>query len=144
MSPAVPVRSVLIAILAVATAAGCGQAGGSGTAGHPGSMTRVTLPAFHDPAIRGGSPAERRLLAQIVRRTQPTQIRALRIMPATKSWRPLRPGDVELIAATTPVGHGRDNMLGEWEAWLAGGAFRDRSTSVGLPRVIAVADGAGE
>jgi hypothetical protein len=144
MPPATHLRSILIAIVAVATTAGCGQAAGSGPAGHPSSMTHVTLATFHDPAIRGGSPAERRLLAQIVRRTRPTQIRALKVILATKNWRPLRPGDVELIASTTPVGHGLDNMLGEWEAWLVGGAFRDRSASLGLPRVIAVADGAGE
>jgi hypothetical protein len=106
-------------------------------------MQRISLPGAYRPVIRGGSPAERRLLARIVRATRPTQIRALRIVPATKDWHPIRPGDVELIAAEAPVPRGHDNSLGDWETWLVGGAFRDRSAALGLPRVVVVGYGSG-
>jgi hypothetical protein len=135
---------IAIAVGAVAVAAGCGQAaGGSRTARPSGSMRRIPLPAAHSPVIGGGSPAQRRLLGRIVRRTRPTQIRTLKIVPATKDWHPIRPGDVELLASEAPVPHGHDNSLGDWETWLVGGAFRDRSAALGLPRVVVVGYGSG-
>jgi hypothetical protein len=133
---------IVIALGAVA-ATGCGQAGGSRTAPPRHPMRPIHLPAAHTPVIRGGSPAERRLLAGIVRRMRPTQIRVLRIVPATGDWHPIRPGDVELLGSEAPVPHGHDNSLGDWETWLVGGAFRDRSAALGLPRVIVVGYGSG-
>jgi hypothetical protein len=134
---------IAIVVSGMALAAGCGQVSGArpASASHP--MRPIPLPAAHDPAIRGGSQAERRLLARIVRGMRPTQIRTLRIVPATKDWHPIRPGDVELVASEAPVPHGHENSLGEWEAWLVGGAFRDRSAALGLPRVVVVAYGSG-
>jgi len=131
-----------IAVCGVVVAGSCGRARHA----HPGAgskpMRPVHLPAAHSPAIRGGSLAERRLLARIVRATGPTQLRALEIAPPTHDWHPLRPGDVELDVSEAPASYGRDNMLGDWEAWLVGGAFRDRSAALGLPRVVVVMYGA--
>ena len=134
---------IAMAVCTLALAAGCGQARSSGRAHPSHSMRPVSLPATHSPVIRGGSPAQRRLLARIVRRTRPTQIRTLRIVPATKDWHPIRPGDVELLASEAPVPHGHDNSLGDWETWMVGGAFRDRSAALGLPRVVVVGYGSG-
>jgi hypothetical protein len=140
MAPALCVR-IAIAVTGLAVAAGCGQASGSRSRPAPRQIRRIPVPAARRPTIRGGSAAERRLLARIVRATRPTQIRTLEIVPATKDWHPIRPGDVELIGSEAPVPHGQDNSLGDWETWLVGGAFRDRSAALGLPRVVVVGDG---
>jgi hypothetical protein len=133
-----------IALCAVVVAAGCGRAaGGSGPVTPPRAMRPVPLPTVRSPVIRGGSPAQQRLLASIVRRTHPTQIRTLRIVPATEDWHPIRPGDVELLASEALVPNDHDNSLGDWETWVVGGAFRDRSAALGLPRVVVVGDGSG-
>ena len=106
-------------------------------------MAAVTAPAGRIPVISGGSAAERTLLRSIVRAMRPTQIRTLTIGPATKDWHPLRPGDVAMMAGLAATSAGHRNDLGEWETWLVGGAFRDRSAALRLPRVLVIADGLG-
>jgi hypothetical protein len=95
-------------------------------------------------AISGGSRRERALLRAIVVAQRPAAISALRIAPANPAWKPLRPGDVELTASLSPAASPRhENLFGEWESWVIGGAFRDRSAAAGLPRVLVVGDGDG-
>jgi hypothetical protein len=136
-------RTAAAVALGVMAASGCGQARESVTTAHLQATGRIVVPVAHTPVISGGSPAERALLRRIVRGLRPTQLRRLRVEPAPKQWHPLRPGDVELMATEAPVAHSHDNSLGDWEAWLVGGAFRDRSASLGLPRVVVVANGSG-
>jgi hypothetical protein len=96
------------------------------------------------PTITGGSAAERRLLARIVRAMGTTEIRKLTVSPAPQSWHPVKPGDVQLTATLAQLpGHG-ENSRGEWEGWIVGGAFRDRSAALGLPRVLVVISGDGD
>jgi hypothetical protein len=90
------------------------------------------------PVIAGGSAAERTLLRRIVRAMCPAQITRLTIAPASPQWHPVRPGDVGLMAMTAPVAPHHENTLGEWESMVVGGAFRDRSAALGLPRVVVV------
>ena len=107
-------------------------------------MQAVSLAAQRSPRITGGTPAQRALLRQIVRAQATTQIVGLEIAPANATWHPVRPGDVQLTATLAGTGrHARDNTLGAWETWIVGGAFRDRSAALGLPRVLVVGDDAG-
>jgi hypothetical protein len=85
--------------------------------------------------VSGGTDAQRALLRDIVRRFGPTQIRALRVKPAPQDWHP-SPGDVELVASVRAVPGEEENSRGAWETWLVSGAFRDRSSALGLPRVV--------
>lgn len=122
---------------------GCGPGATVPPSSHAQPFTQVGASSPRTPRITGGSAAERALLAQIVRGMGTTQITKLTVSPATHDWHPLKRGDVELTAALAPSAHGRENALGIWEAWVVGGAFRDRSVTLGLPRVIVVesADG---
>lgn len=136
-------RTAIVLVMGVMVASACGQARRSAAPSESSPMGRIAVPAAYAPVIDGGSPAERALLRRIVRAMRPTQLRTLTVEPALKQWHPLRPGDVELAATEAHVARGHDNSLGDWEAWLVGGAFRDRSASLGLPRVVVVADGSG-
>ena len=138
-----PVRTAIALVIGVVAVSGCGQSRQSALTTHSRGIGAVAVPAAYAPVIAGGSPAERALLRRIVRGMRPTQLRMLTVEPAPKEWHPLRPGDVELVATEARVARGHDNSLGDWEAWLVGGAFRDRSASLGLPRVVVVADGSG-
>ena len=103
-------------------------------------MTHVRVAPPHTPAITGGSAAERALLRTIVREMRPSQIRALTVEPPDGPWHPSAPGDVEVLATLAPATKGHENSRGEWETWLVGAAFRDRSARLGLPRVLVVAE----
>jgi hypothetical protein len=128
--------AIVVAAMVAIAASACGQA--SAAAPRPTEMTHVSVPPPHTPAITGGLPAERALLRTIVREMRPSQIRALTVGPPDGAWHPSRPGDVEVLATLTRPAAGRENSLGEWESWLVGGAFRDRSAALGLPRVLVV------
>ena len=107
-------------------------------------MASVGLAAPPSPQITGGTPAQRTLLRQVVRAQATSQIVKLTIAPANPSWQPERPGEVQLTAELAGAGkRARDNNLGDWETWMVGGAFRDRSAALGLPRVIVVGDNEG-
>ena len=103
-------------------------------------MSHVRVAPPHTPAITGGSAAEHALLRAIVREMRPSQIRALTIEPPDGPWHPSRPGDVEILGTLAPPTRGHENSLGEWETWLVGAAFRDRSAELGLPRVLVVGE----
>lgn len=80
----------------------------------------------------------------IVALQRPTAVAAIRIAPAPPQWHPLKPGDDEVIATLRPAGSPiHENMLGEWESWVIGGAFRDRSAAAGLPRIVVIGDPIG-
>jgi hypothetical protein len=107
-------------------------------------MASVQAPRSRPVAISGGSARQRVLLRAIVAAQRPAAVSALRIAPANPAWKPLRPGDVELTATLSPAASPlHENLLGEWESWVIGGAFRDRSAVAGLPRVVVVGDGDG-
>jgi hypothetical protein len=130
---------VLAAVVGCAiAAAACGQA--SAAAPSAAKMTPVRVAPPRTPAITGGSAAERALLRTIVREMRPSQIRALTIAPPDGPWHPSAPGDVEMLGTLTPSTKGHENSLGEWETWLVGAAFRDRSAELGLPRVLVVGE----
>ena len=107
-------------------------------------MAAVQAPRPQPVAISGGSARQRALLRAIVAAQRPAAVSALRITLANPAWKPLRPGDVELNATLSPAASpAHENLLGEWESWVIGGAFRDRSVAAGLPRVVVVGDGEG-
>ena len=135
-----PVAAAVCALLCAA----CGQAAAHPAHHGPRTMAAVSLAGPRSPQITGGTPAQRTLLRQVVRAQATSQIVKLTIALADPSWQPQRPGDVQLTAELAGAGkHTRDNTLGEWETWMVGGAFRDRSAALGLPRVIVVGDNAG-
>ena len=78
------------------------------------------------PAIVGGSPKQRALLAEIVEGLGPSRLAAVAIEREEKS----------VGLAIKPVETG---LRAEWEAWLVAGAFRDRSHERGLPEVVGLA-----
>ena len=135
---------LLIAIVAAVIASACGGAGARATGAERTDVTAATVavtpPAPRAPRIGGGTVQERALLRRIVARLRPTQIRTLTVLPLAAPWQG-RPGDVELSVSL--ISGARDNPLGEWETWIVGGAFHDRSSQLGLPRVRAVVGGAG-
>jgi hypothetical protein len=124
-------------------AAGCGSGVAASSHGRPATTTGVALASSRMPLIIGGSPAERSLLARIARAMGTSQIRKLVVTPAPGDWHPLRPGDVELTATVAATSDRNENLRGEWEAWILGGAFRDRSAALGLPRVLVVSSAGG-
>lgn len=105
--------------------------------------SRLATPKPRMPRITGGTAAERTLLAQIIHAMGTTQIIKLVVSPAPPQWHPEKPGDVELTATVARVAGEKENTRGVWEAWLVGGAFRDRSAALGLPRVLVVASPGG-
>ncbi len=135
-----PIAAAACALLCAA----CGQAAAHPAHHGPRSMAAVSLAGRRSPQITGGTPAQRTLLRQVVRAQATSQIVKLTIAPASPSWQPQRPGDVQLTAELAGAGkRARENTLGEWETWMVGGAFRDRSAALGLPRVIVVGDNEG-
>lgn len=81
------------------------------------------------PAVRGGSAAQRTLLAEVAAGLGPSSLTALALRPAGEG--------VELAAeAPRPL-----ELRAEWEAWLVAGAFRDRSGERGLPPVTSLSIG---
>jgi hypothetical protein len=124
--PKVRRRMVVLAGLALAMVAG-GAVVASGDASQ--SVTPIS--------ITGGTRVERGLLKAIVHRMAPHQVASLRIGPVPREWGP-QPGDVELIGHQRPLPGERFNLRGDWEIWLLGGAFRDRSKALGQPRVLVV------
>lgn len=74
------------------------------------------------PAIVGGSPEQRALLAEIVDGIGPSRLAAVAI----------ERGEETAGLAIEPV---EPVLRAEWEAWLVAGAFRDRSVELGLPAV---------
>lgn len=108
-------------------AAAC--AGASQPAMHARSDAAFRLPPARAPAIAGGTARQRALLRRIVRAQRTSQIARLTISPVH--------GGVRLAAA---VAGSRDDALGGWETWIVGGAFRDRSAALGLPRVVSIGD----
>jgi hypothetical protein len=130
-----------LAVASGALAGACGQAAIHPPHHAPASIASVSLAAPRSPAISGGTAAERALLRRIVRAQGTSQIVRLTIAAAAPTWRPQRPGDVQLTAKLAGVGrHARDDALGEWETWMVGGAFRDRSAALHLPRVLVIGD----
>ena len=129
---------LVVAVAAVAIAPACGGSATPAATGaeHPNGTVR--LPTAVVPRISGGDAAERALLHRIVSGLRPTQIRALAVLPLAAPWKG-RPGDVELSVSLIPGARG--NPLGQWETWIVGGAFHDRSAQLGLPRVRAIVDG---
>lgn len=131
--------TLLVAVAAI-VATGC-----AGSDGQPAVATAttppITQPTPRIPDISGGTRGQRALLRQIVGALRPTQIRGLRVEPASRRWAPLEPGDVALVGAAEPAPRGRDDLVGLWEIQLVGGAFRDRSAAMGLPRVAVVGNG---
>jgi hypothetical protein len=119
-------------------AAACGQA--SAAAPSAAKMRHVRVAPPRTPAITGGSAAERALLRTIVGAMRPSEIRTLTIEPPDGPWHPSAPGDVEILGTLAPSTKGHENSLGEWETWLVGAAFRDRSAELGLPRVLVVGE----
>lgn len=135
---------VVLSIAAIAAA--CNDGAGNHAARSPQPRVRwatVRLPGPHAVAISGGSPAQRSLLRQIVAKMRPTQIRTLTIGSVPADWKPTSPDQVQLTAGLPGDGHGHENSRGQWEAWMIGGAFRDRSLALGLPRLLVLSDPEG-
>ena len=100
-------------------------------------MAPVAPPTSVHTAIKGGTRAQRTLLGRIVRSMGATEIAELRIAPVSRDWHPSQRGDVELdatLAGDRPAA--RRDSRGQWQVWMVGGAFRDRSAEAHLPRVL--------
>ena len=78
------------------------------------------------PAVVGGAPEQRALLAEIVDGIGPSRLAAVAIEREEES----------VGLAIEPVESG---LRAKWEAWLVAGAFRDRSHERGLPEVVGLA-----
>ncbi len=81
-------------------------------------------------AISGGSAAQRGLLRTILQGMPATRIRALRVDGSALRVTPVAADD-----------SGRRDPRLQWEQWLIGTAYRDRSAALGLPRVEVVGSG---
>jgi hypothetical protein len=130
-------------LVIAAIAAACNDGAGAHVASIPQPRVRwatVRLPHPHAVAISGGTPAQRSVLRQIVAKMRPTQIRTLTIGPVPADWKPTSADQVQLTAGLPGDGPGHENSRGEWEAWMIGGAFRDRSAALGLPRLLVLSD----
>ncbi|MDX6524053.1 MAG: hypothetical protein QOI17_1566, partial [Gaiellales bacterium] len=140
-------HGALAVLVVAAIAAACSD--GADTHGAPGRQPRVRwatvrLPHPHSVAISGGTPAQRNVLRRIVAKMRPTQIRTLTIGPVPADWKPTSPDQVQLTAGLAGDGQGHENSRGEWELWMIGGAFRDRSVALGLPRLLVLSEPEGE
>jgi hypothetical protein len=122
---------------AIILAGACGNTGATGSDGvHRGGWHSVDVLQAERVAISGGTAAQRALLKQIVARLHPVALASLTISAVTDKGAKPRPGDVQL-AATRRTGLGsRGESRAGWEAWMIGGAFRDRSAALGLPRLL--------
>lgn len=93
------------------------------------------IPVAAHTAIVGGRPAQRRLLRSVVRAFGPSEITRIAIRPAPLE-RGATPGSVLIVLHTLyGVDPKQVDELGQWEGWIIGSAFRDRSEQAGLPRV---------
>jgi hypothetical protein len=85
--------------------------------------------------IAGGSAAQRRLLRSAMRNFGPSEITRITLAHAPRE----RGAPAGTVLITLRTVHGADpkqeDLLGEWEGWIIGAAFRDRSMRAGLPRV---------
>lgn len=89
--------------------------------------------------ISGGSRPQRVLLRQVLDSMGPTAIARITIKRPDPSWHPYQSGDVMLVVDTLGSPNPRqENLLTEWQGWVVAAAFRDRSASADLPRVIAL------
>jgi hypothetical protein len=146
-------RSVALGFVLAGMLAGCSQGGPgaqscggtqdcgrntaavSGWTAYPPSGTAVAAVT----KISGGSPAQRVLLRRVVDSMGPTAIGRITIKRPDPSWHPYQSGDVMLVVETLGSPNPRqENLLTEWQGWVVAAAFRDRSASAGLPRVIAL------
>jgi hypothetical protein len=126
----VPFGRIVLAAVAVASSAAC-AGGASPPPLHGGQPAAFRLAPGRVPRIVGGTAAERTLVRQIVRAQATTQILQLTIVPAT--------GGVGLRATLAGTARRvRNDILGDWETWIVGGAFRDRSAALGLRRVVLI------
>lgn len=125
-------------VMAVLVSA-CGSGAVSGPHPAGGQWAPVPLPHARQPAISGGTAAQRALLREILQNLRPTGLRSLEVRRVDdNTWGPFEPGDVELHTAFGTSPAGGENVRGAWETWIVGGAFRDRSRMLGLPRVVVV------
>ena len=137
------IRIAVVACCALALAGCAGAAGQAGSAPPrtPGVDPAATaqppppVPAAARTKIAGGSAAQRVLLRSVLRGFGPSEITRIAIRPAPRI-RNAPPGSA-LIALHTLYGVDTKqvDLLGEWEGWVVGAAFRDRSEQAGLPRV---------
>lgn len=125
-------RAVLIPVAAAALAAGCAAAASPVfPPGSPAPAASTALAAPRTPAVTGGTATERALLRRIAAGQRTSQIVRLELSHVH--------GGMKLTAtlAGSPTA-ARGDTLGDWETWIVGGAFRDRSAALGLPRVVLV------
>lgn len=85
------------------------------------------------PRVAGGTSVQRALLRQILHGLEPARIRAIRIGPPARIWRPFPRKAVELFVSVP-----RRDLRAEWQAWPLGGAFHDRSRALRLPPAVAL------
>jgi hypothetical protein len=130
---------------AILLAASCGDAGATtGSEGvHRGAWHSVDVPRAGPVAVRGGTPEQRALLKQIIARLHPVALGSLTISAVTDKGVKPRPGDVQLTATRRRGLGSRGESRAGWEAWMIGGAFRDRSAALGLPRLLWMSDADG-
>jgi hypothetical protein len=135
------IRMAVVACCALALA-GCAASAAPSGSGPTSSVALAAaahppppLPVAAHTRIAGGSAAQRRLLRSVLRAFGPSEITRIAIRPAP-SVRKATPGSVLVVLHTL---YGIDtklvDLLGEWEGWVVGAAFRDRSERAGLPRV---------
>jgi hypothetical protein len=117
------------------SAAPTGSAPASGVALTAAAQPPPPLPIAARTRIAGGSAAQRLLLRSVLRTFGPSEITRIAIRPAPRI-RNAPPGSA-LIALHTLYGVDTKqlDLLGEWEGWVVGAAFRDKSERAGLPRV---------
>lgn len=137
------IRIAVVACCALALAGCAGSTAPESSAAPPASGVAPAVPAQPPPPmpvaartrIAGGSAAQRLLLRSVLRAFGPSEITRIAIRPAPRI-RKATPGSV-LIALHTLYGVDTKqvDLLGEWEGWVVGAAFRDRSERAGLPRV---------
>lgn len=105
----------------------CGKVGGSGA-------FSIDMPrelgnrAKENLELVGGTPAERRLLLQIVERLPGTALTRVEIVPATAG------GD--RVVTLRFAAAGGDGLRNDWEEMLVAGAYRDLARDEGLRPVV--------
>lgn len=93
------------------------------------------MPIAAHTEIVGGTAAQRLLLRSVMRAFGPSEITRIAIRPAPLV-RKATPGSVLIVLHTLyGVDPKQVDQLGEWEGWIIGSAFRDRSEQAGLSRV---------
>ena len=115
--------------------------GGCAGSGAPAASLAVAtkppprLPVAARTTIVGGSAAQRRLLRSIMHNFGPSEITRVTIARAPHERG--APAGTVMITLRTVGGADpkQQDILGQWEGWIVGAAFRDRSEQTGLPRV---------